>query len=297
VIFLSTGSVFKDAATATENKTRMFHMEKKVWCDSQDLPIPTESHALVTYNGRVIVIGGGHGNWSTWGSADAFAYDPQKDQYTKLADLTENHFGQRAAVLDGKIYAIGGRTKNLSEHHMEIYDGNVWKQGPIMLDFYVEVAIATTANGVVWSVGGFHTEYLDTNESNPQWKFGPKPIRDQFNLKFAAVSIGNTVYSCGGNEEVTSCEKLESPAVNWVKIANLQKPRIYFDMLLLDGKIYAVGGEPQDENHRTNSIEVYDPQADQWSMFAEWEEDELHFGLRGRYTVLTDVPESSMRCP
>jgi len=310
VIFLSAGSAFVNGDANAQTKTRMFHMGKKVWCDSQPLPIPTESHALVAFGDKAVFIAGGHGNKSTFGSTDVWVYDPQNDSYSKLGDLMKPYMGMKSVEFDGKIYAVSGYNLPDFSRNTEIYNGKNWKLGPkLHKEERMTAAVAVTARGVIWSIGDYWshqnllnvlTEYLDTAKGL-KWINGPR-LNVARGGNVGASAIENTVYVCGGYSNgtmISDCEKLDGANGNWVKVANMLQPRVALSLLVLDGKLYAVGGRRYgrgDEDFH-NSIEVYDPVLDQWSMFAEWEEKKEHFGTRGQYIILQNVPETYMRCP
>ncbi|MFJ2397248.1 carboxypeptidase regulatory-like domain-containing protein [Streptomyces sp. NPDC087843] len=83
------------------------------WTPIADMPEPRTGAAGAFLNGTLYVVGGAyvksHGEAGTI-SASAFAYHPASDSWSKTADLPKALQGAAVAVLDGKLYVLGGTT-------------------------------------------------------------------------------------------------------------------------------------------------------------------------------------------
>jgi N-acetylneuraminic acid mutarotase len=99
----------------------MFDAETDTWSPIAGLARPRGAISAVVLNGKIHLLGGRDVRSVEWHEI----YDPQTDKYTFLAGMrgstgTQPFVGQRdhigVTVVDGKIYAIGGR--------MDSYDFN-----------------------------------------------------------------------------------------------------------------------------------------------------------------------------
>ncbi|WP_406369722.1 carboxypeptidase regulatory-like domain-containing protein [Streptomyces sp. NBC_01550] len=93
---LSHGYVYEQAATS--------------WSRIADLPQPRNSATGAFVNGTLYVAGGfGYDASGTVGwTSTTYAYHPNSDSWSRVADLPQALAGAAVAVLDGKLYVIGG---------------------------------------------------------------------------------------------------------------------------------------------------------------------------------------------
>jgi len=298
------------------NVTRMFSLDKKVWCEGQTLPVPVADHALVNFNNQAVIIGGFHGKEDdSKGSVDVATYDPQKDSYGNIASLKVIRESLAAAVgADGKIYAIGGSGSGAEggiDSSTEIFDGKSWKQGPELINAR-QHPVAGSIHDEIWVIGGQNvgnpvaqeTEFLNTKDHGPKWQKGPSLQYGRL-LGAGVASLGDTLYVCGGYKDDMSgpsdiCEKLQrnalvnAPAV-WSTVASLSQARYGHELIAYGNKLYAIGGHNRNLVQPVKSIEEYDPDTDKWSVLAEFPDEQDY--ANPRYVLLTNVPDSSMQCP
>lgn len=105
--------------------------ESDVWQQAADMPAPRAAHRLAAIDGKVYVVGGvGPEPTALW------AYDPGTDSWdTSREPLPTAREHLAVAVVEGKLYAIGGRWKgrgNLAV--LEVYDPatDTWRRLPDM---------------------------------------------------------------------------------------------------------------------------------------------------------------------
>ena len=82
------------------------------WTKKRDIPMPVHHQAMVGYNGKVYVFGGGikptptGGNWfptnRTW------EYTPETDSWREIRSMPTRRGGGFATEMSGKIHVIGG---------------------------------------------------------------------------------------------------------------------------------------------------------------------------------------------
>ncbi len=157
------------------------------------------------------------------------------------------------AVVDGKIYAIGGdegsetgncmtgtaMTNNVV-NYTEEYDPaqNIWTQ---KADMPTKRALFGTAvyGGKIFCIGGYNGATVVTGPESWDWK-----------TEYYDV-VANEVYDPASN--------------SWQTMAALPTPRYSTATNIVDGKIYVIGGHTMTDLYITLSItEVYDPATDSW---------------------------------
>jgi N-acetylneuraminic acid mutarotase len=163
------------------------------------------------------------------------------------ADVAENSWVSKAplqqarsfldlAVVNGKIYAIGGNTLEKSAQH--------------------------TTGGVV----GTNEEYDPATDT---WTFKawmPTPRE-----AFAIAVCQNKIYCIGGSTSsgVTGVNEVYDPATDtWEIKASLPNPRYGIKANVVGGKIYLIGGYVGDASSGYSHLtlnDVYDPEMDSWS--------------------------------
>jgi hypothetical protein len=119
----------------------------------------TKSRAPVAYrsgfsanvvNGKIYIIGGCASPWRPWPNTDANdVYDPTTDSWTNGAPIPTPVYDSASAVLDNKIYIMGGRSipENKTYDLTQIYDPatDAWSYGaPVPTALSGGVAGATT---------------------------------------------------------------------------------------------------------------------------------------------------------
>jgi len=157
------------------------------------------------------------------------APDEVENSWTTKTPMHGARSSLGVAVVNEKIYAIGGRTGSLG-------------------------------TGADIGFTGANEEY---NPTTDKWTFKmPMPTPRAY---LAVVSYENKIYCIGGvnveNGEYAALgtNEVYDPATDtWETKASLPKPKLGVTASVVSGKIFVVGGE-------SNVLEVYDPAADSWS--------------------------------
>ncbi len=107
------------------------------WSELAPMPIARIAHRMVALDGRLYVIGGADGRALAEGSVEPGAvliYDPGADTWTMGAAIpfSRDHIG--VVVVDGEVWAIGGRAGGLNHARVDIYDPptDTWRDGPAL---------------------------------------------------------------------------------------------------------------------------------------------------------------------
>lgn len=222
--------------------------------DWEELPMqdPVQGSALVAYDGAIYRVGGVFArnepkDDDDMHSTDRFArYDPEKKEWTDLTPLPEKRSSLDAAVLDGKIYVIGGwKLAGVAEDAKwgEDYwvadltkDEIVWESLPKAPFTSRAVAVAAT-DKYVYTIGGMSDEDSTTakvyiyDPAAKEWSEGPD-FPGAGRLKgfgASAFGIGNKVWASGFDGRVFS---LKDGAEEWTDTEyDLETPRFFHRLL------------------------------------------------------------------
>jgi N-acetylneuraminic acid mutarotase len=148
-------------------------------------------------------------------------YDPENDSWTELEPIPTPVSGYASAILDNKIYIIGGRKEGVGPPPppitlVQIYDPktNKWTEGtPLEQPVAGAAAIATTGlmapkriyviGGDIIIAGNHLVQYSDHNQIyDPQtesWDFGVQMPTGRSSL--ALVNVDDTLYALGGTNK------------------------------------------------------------------------------------------------
>lgn len=230
---------------------------------------PLEDGVSQVFSTQVI-----NGQIYTFGGAGATlynsvsAYNPITDTWTKKAPLPSARSELKTAVIDGKVYAMGGYTNSLDYcSDLFVYDiaTDKWEKKRSMprvrKNFEVEVI-----DGKIYAFGG-HS--VDNNRCKIVEEYDP--ITDKWTVKssmengvekFSSEVIDGKIYVIGGTF-YSSFKKAQvyDPKTNkWTFTSSMNANRYSLRTVLIDGKIYAIGG-PLNYN-----IEIYNPLTDTWKI-------------------------------
>jgi N-acetylneuraminic acid mutarotase len=171
---------------------------------------------------------------------------PQAESWTTLAPMPELQQEAAVAVLDGRIYAMGGFSDDPEPFTLvQVYDPatNQWRQGTPLAE-PVHHAGAAVVGGKIYLVGGFHDIFGRRDPIDAVWVFDPAADR-------------------------------------WEARAPLPSPRGALGVAAIGDRIYAVGGEHYRPRgappgpagspalyEPVGDLTVYDPRTDSWETLA-----------------------------
>ncbi|MGX4282604.1 MULTISPECIES: Kelch repeat-containing protein [unclassified Bacillus (in: firmicutes)] len=180
------------------------------------------------------------------------------------------------AVIDGKIYVIGGNNNGKVQNQIYVYDPkqNKWIEKVSMNEGREGAAIAVVDHKI-YVIGGYGEDnsgsktYLKTVEvydiNTDSWTKGielPKPLTGS-----SATVIGKDIYLIGGfnpSEGPTSNTYIyNTDTKTWSEKSSLPIPLRALSTATVKEKIYAIGGE--NKSGFSNSIFEYDPKTDNWT--------------------------------
>ncbi len=209
------------------------------WGEAAPVPEALHHAAAAVVDGKIYLIGGfGRSFADRAPVASVWAYDPARDQWEPRAPLPAPRGALAAAVLDGRIYALGG----------ERYGAG----GP---PSYVPVEDATVYD-----------------PRTDVWEILP-PLRHRRD-HLVAGAIAGRVYAVGGRDrpayDLPYVEAFDPATRTWTERAPLPTGRSGCMAAVLDGRLYVFGGEgnPDSPYGTFDQVEAYDPATNTWARLA-----------------------------
>lgn len=195
-----------------------------------------------------------------------------------------------AVQLNGKIYAMGGEDFAAGggrKDTVEVYDikRNEWVNGTVVpMPLPLDHSAADVYNEKIYVVGGFLKRKTPTDvlfiydTAKNEWQQGkslPSPIGAALNANF----IDGILYVVGGlnasDLPVRTNYAYDPKTNNWTTKAPMPTERHHLQAVVVDGKLYALGGRilgngvPSEDLDITLSNfdrnEMYDPKTDSWT--------------------------------
>ena len=209
---------------------------------------------------------------------------------------TRQRWESAAVVMDGKLWNFGGwmSASTVGTHDYAVYDPatNKWTdlgQAPIPVTH--SLPAADPAHHVIYFLGGLDGEYPGT-PTNKAWKYNAlnntwsdMPAMPQVHSSGGAVFINNELHYFGGVEQDHDIDvkrhivlNLNNLAAGWQSAPDIPVALDHFSTALVNGKIYAFGGEfGHDKQHLQHAdVQIYDPVAKSWSTGANMPTPKSH---------------------
>lgn len=246
-------------------------------------------------------------------SQKAYAFDPIRHssfqewngEFETLADMPQKRARHASVVVNGNVCVFGGRDEMdglIAE--VDCYDptANEWSTPFSLPEKYQSsdfTAYATPEDSKVYLIGGYDPMYIAldrvtivdmTDMANPTYVEGPTLGEKRGDIDVAVLN--GEVYVSGGFTDEdgyatpkNTVEKYNLATKTWTEVDALNKERGDKQLVALNGKVYALGGEakvdtvgvPADElpelgarSEVLDSVEVLDPTQDVHGGLPEW---------------------------
>ena len=217
-------------------------------------------------------------------------------------------------AVNGKLYVMGGFNGEVAPgaydaiRRVDVYDpaANSWRRLRDMP--FTEITHAGTAvdGKYIWFVGNYRGDHpgpgnravyrYDT--SNDTWATMPSLPVDRG--AGAAAIIGRTLHFVGGLGADRGADKtdhfvlnLDNISTGWTRKASLPVGRNHLSAAAVGGKLYAIGGQTDEEENQSpkSSVYAYNPAIDRWTQVASLPAARSHttqatFGHNGRIIVI-----------
>ena len=211
-----------------------------------------------------------------------------EDSWVSLIPMPTARSMLGVAVVDGKIYAIGGisGTQNILGTN-EVYDPetNTWTSKTPMPTPRYSFGIAVFQNKIYCIGGATHVKsdgyVTNVNEvydpSTDTWENRTSMPNPRSDLE--ATTVGNKIYLIGGLargdprmfivKNYTSLNEVYDPSTDsWTTKTPIPNATAYYASAVVDDKIYVMGGEGRSTSGILYVNQVYDAKTDTWSLAA-----------------------------
>jgi N-acetylneuraminic acid mutarotase len=224
------------------------------WTAKKPMPLPSHHLALAEYRGKIYSFGGFKLPASgeiAWDPIDnAWEYDPASDSWKALKPMLSKRGAAAAAVVNGKIYVVGGAA---------VHPGA--KDSPLIMG----------PNGTPHRSVGTVEEYDIASDA---WRErSPMPTARNH---FAVATVNGKIYAIGGRlssafvglGSATDVVEQYDPATDmWgVPRARMSTQRASMVWGVYRGRVYVAGGEMQSSQMTATfrTVEAYEPETNQW---------------------------------
>jgi N-acetylneuraminic acid mutarotase len=221
---------------------------------------------------------GWSGNFS---STEPYSAGPQMGAWITKAGMIHSRSEIAVGEVNGKMYVLGGYADgNVAQTLNEEYDPDtdMWYERAPLPRGGNHIA-AVGLDGKLYAIGGFSEQnanaFADVSAYDPQTdKWVHKaPLPQPFG-SMAVVAVDGVIHALGGTTGKTAQDRhtvvahcIYDPQTDqWTESIPLPFPREHFNLIALNGKLYAIGGRI--ENYAQNVATVFS--LDLHDKNAEW---------------------------
>jgi RNA polymerase sigma factor (sigma-70 family) len=261
-----------------ENAFFMAPQAEGTWANKAEMLTARYYLSTCMVNGKIYAIGGRTGAQLAGPVlASTEEYDQVADKWTKKADMPTARDSVSIAVVNNKIYVIGGSPDAGFLATVEEYDpiADKWTKKTDMPTARTGSS-ASAVNGKIYVIGGMNsTICLPTVEEYD-------PVADIWSKKtdmpssrgcHSASVVNGKIYVIGGGATgwipVSTVEEYDPATDKWTKKANMPTTRYALSTSAVNGKIYAIGGGANRFADVFSAVEEYDPVANIWTRKAD----------------------------
>jgi N-acetylneuraminic acid mutarotase len=237
---------------ANSTSVQAFNPPTNSWAHEADLPLPVDHTMAAGYRGRVYVAGGygpGRARLTT-----LFAFTG--DGWTRLAPMPEERAAGGAAIVNGKLYVVGGTTastiggQSALARTMLVYDiaRDRWtsRRGPTPREHLGVTALGGKIYAVAGRTAGFDTNMRAMEVFNPRtgrWSKLPRVPSRRGGT--GAAGTGRWIVSVGGEATsgtIRTVYRYDVKRRRWSRLPNLPTARHGLGVAAVGGKVYVIGG-------------------------------------------------------
>ena len=208
------------------------------------------------------------------------------------AELPRQRQEARGATVDGKVWVFGGfySGADLATQQVDYYDiaANKWvtlKNYGLMPNSHSSAVVGPDGRSIYF-VGGLFGNFPDDVTTNRVFRFDtvtqtwsePLPPLPEALSSGGAEIINGKLHYIGGSkaDRITDSGRhlvldLGNPAAGWKDAPALPEARTHFSTVVVDQKIYVIGGQNNHEKHtgQLATVHRYDPATQVWTKLAD----------------------------
>ncbi|XP_007949310.1 kelch-like protein 33 [Orycteropus afer afer] len=245
------------------------------WGRLPALPAPGRfRHGASSLSGSELYVCGGQDFYSHSNTlASTLRWDPSQEDWEEKAPLCQPRSFFPLVVLDGQLYALGGRHNGIALNSVETYNPelNVWRPAPA-LPAPCFAHAAAVLEGRLYVSGGCceSGRYLasllhyDPKLENPGTLLSPMGVPRAAHVMAA---LGGQLYVAGGLGEtgdLLSFETYEPRTDSWTHLAPLPSPHVGAAGAVLQGELLVLGGYSHRTYALSHLIHAYCPGLGRW---------------------------------
>jgi hypothetical protein len=249
-------------------------LEPGSWATAAPLPDERTEVSVASDGERLYLLGGFAAGRQA--PRAVYAYEPQTNEWSQIADLPEgvNHAG--LVHMDGSLYLVGGYREATFDavDHLRIFDieAGTWRDGPALPTARGALAVAAYG-GRIHAIGGVDSARQRTgaheifDPAAETWTTAaamPTP-RDHL----AAATVEGEIVALAGRDgtsfTLTANEIYDVASDTWRSGAAVPTGRSGVAAVELDRFVYLFGGETMDPDSTFAEAERYDPKTDTWA--------------------------------
>jgi N-acetylneuraminic acid mutarotase len=215
----------------------------------------------------------------------ATAAAQSETKWERLPDMVVEKWEAGTVVLDDKLYFFGGYTEGVrSSKQSHIFDpkDNSWT--PIQdLPSAITHMNMVLDGRTVWYAGGFkdgykgHTIAEVWNYDIDKDRYTAAPLLPETRGGGGLALVNRRLHYFGGlkvdrdtdsgDHWALDLDEWAKGSAEWSHAAPMPVPRNQFSTVVVDGKIYAIGGQFHHDSKQLDQprVDIYDPESDSWS--------------------------------
>ncbi|XP_053452137.1 kelch-like protein 33 isoform X2 [Nycticebus coucang] len=245
------------------------------WGRLPALPAPGRfRHGAASVAGSELYVCGGQDFYSNSNTlASTLRWDPSQEDWEEMAPLHQARSLFPLVVLDGQLYALGGRDNGVALNSVETYNPelNVWRPAPALPAPCFAHAAAVLEGRLYMSGGCSGTgQYLasllhyDPKLEKPGTLLSPMGVPRAAHVMAA---LGGQLYVAGGLGEtgdLLSFETYEPKTDSWTQLAPLPSPHVGAAGAVLQGEFLVLGGYSHQTYALSHLVHAYCPGLGRW---------------------------------
>ena len=266
------------------------------WQVISEIPTPRHSSSVAAVDGKIYLIGGTlfENENGPFGLSLVEVYDPGTNSWKRVADMPTSRAGARTAVVDGKIYVIGGYSgiDNRGENFntlkvVEVYNPqtDIWEKKQDMSLPRSQFGIGVVA-GKIYAIGGF--VHPRGNKPGAPWRIDLVEVYDPATDTWAkranmptrrssveGAVVNGLIYAIGGTgwpqilhggPNLATIEEYNPTINRWQRKKEMPNLRTSFAMIVLENNIYLMGGFVRIAGivEFLDTVEIYNPKTEEW---------------------------------